>query len=265
MQSKRIFKCFVVWTCVLVALAADTSPERSQDKDSPANHAVRVEPLPPVATFSIVGFDPNTKELGIAVQSKFIAVGAVVPWAKAGVGAIATQSYANTQYGPLGLKYLAQDLSPKQVIEKLTADDSSAPKRQVGIVDAAGRPATFTGKKCNAWAGGRTGKNYTVQGNILTGPEVVNAMAEAFEKAEGELGIRLISALEAGQAAGGDKRGRQSAALFVVREGWGYGGFNDRYRDIRVDDNPEPIKELRRIYELHKTVFPQPKPTDEQK
>jgi len=264
MQSKRIFKCFVVLACVLVALAGNTSRE-PKAHDTPTTHALRVESLPPVATFSIVGFDPNTKELGIAVQSKFIAVGAVVPWAKAGVGAIATQSYANTKYGPLGLKYLAQGLRPKQVIEKLTADDSSAPRRQVGIVDAAGRPATFTGRKCNAWAGGRTGKNYTVQGNILTGPEVVDAMAEAFEKAEGELGARLITALEAGQAAGGDRRGRQSAALFVVREGWGYGGFNDRYRDIRVDDNPEPIKELRRIYELHKSVFPQPKLTDEQK
>lgn len=264
MQSTRIFKCFVVLTCVLVALAGNTS-RKPKANDTPTTHALRVESLPPVATFSIVGFDPNTKELGIAVQSKFIAVGAVVPWAKAGVGAIATQSYANTKYGPLGLKYLAKGLRPKEVIEKLTADDSSAPRRQVGIVDADGRPATFTGRKCNAWAGGRTGKNYTVQGNILTGPEVVDAMAEAFEKAEGELGARLITALEAGQAAGGDKRGRQSAALFVVREGWGYGGFNDRYRDIRVDDNPEPIKELRRIYELHKTVFPQPKPADEQK
>jgi len=264
MQSKRIFKCFVVLTCVLVALAGNTYRE-PKAHDTPTTHALRVESLSPVATFSIVGFDPNTKELGIAVQSKFIAVGAVVPWAKAGVGAIATQSYANTKYGPLGLKYLDQGLSPKEVIEKLTADDSSAPRRQVGIVDADGRTATFTGRKCNAWAGGRTGKNYTVQGNILTGHEVVDAMAEAFEKAEGELGARLITALEAGQAAGGDRRGRQSAALFVVREGWGYGGFNDRYRDIRVDDNSEPIKELRRIYELHKTVFPQPKPADEQK
>ncbi len=264
MQSKRIFKCFVVLACVLVALAGNTSRE-PKAHDTPTIHAFRVESLSPVATFSIVGFDPNTKELGIAVQSKFVAVGAVVPWAKAGVGAIATQSHANTKYGPLGLKYLDQGFSPKEVIEKLTADDSSAPRRQVGIVDAAGRPATFTGRKCNVWAGGRTGKNYTVQGNILTGPEVVDAMAEAFEKAEGELGARLITALEAGQAAGGDRRGRQSAALFVVREGWGYGGFNDRYRDIRVDDNPEPIKELGRIYELHKSVFPQPKPADEQK
>ncbi len=123
MQSTRIFKCFVVLTCVLVALAADTSRERSKDKDTPATHALRAESLPPVATFSIVGFDPNTKELGIAVQSKFIAVGAVVPWAKAGVGAIATQSYANTKYGPLGLKYLDQGLSSKKVIEKLTADE----------------------------------------------------------------------------------------------------------------------------------------------
>lgn len=146
MQSTRIFKCFVVMTCVLVALAYNTSREPKAN-DTPTTHALRVESLPPVATFSIVGFDPNTKELGIAVQSKFIAVGAVVPWAKAGVGAIATQSYANTKYGPLGLKYLAQGLSPKEVIEKLTADDSSAPRRQVGIVDADGRPATFTGRE----------------------------------------------------------------------------------------------------------------------
>jgi uncharacterized Ntn-hydrolase superfamily protein len=250
---------------VLVALVGIKFREYAQCKYGPSNNTVRAESLSPVATFSIVGFDPNTRELGIAVQSKFIAVGAVVPWARAGVGAIATQSYANTRYGPLGLKYLEQGLKPKEVIEKLTADDSSAQRRQVGVVDAAGRTATFTGTKCHGWAGGRTGKNYTVQGNILTGPEVVDAMAGAFEKAQGELGSRLITALEAGQAAGGDRRGRQSAALFIAREGWGYGGFNDRYRDIRVDDNPEPIKELHRIYELHKSAFRQPKPDDEQK
>lgn len=228
---------------------------------------VQARSLQPVSTFSIVAFDPNTKELGIAVQSKVVAVGAIVPWARAGVGAIATQSYANTKYGPEGLKLLEQGLDPNEVIKKLTANDSLAPSRQVGIVDAAGRAATFTGNKCNSWAGGRKGKNYTVQGNILTGPEVVDAMAEAFEKAKGELGACLIAALEAGQAAGGDKRGRQSAALLIVREGWGYSGYNDRYRDLRVDDNPEPIKELGRIYELHKGVFPQPKPkpADKQK
>ncbi|MHC4558006.1 MAG: DUF1028 domain-containing protein [Planctomycetota bacterium] len=265
MQSTKTFKYFVVWTCVLVALACYTYWEHSRRNDNPAIHTLRAESLPPVATFSIVGFDPNTKELGIAVQSKFIAVGSVVPWARAGVGAIATQSYANTQYGPCGLKFLEQGLSPKTVIEKLTAEDSSAPSRQVGIVDSAGRVATFTGKECQLWAGGRTGKNYTVQGNILTGPEVVDAMAEAFEKAKGELGSRLIAALRAGQAAGGDRRGRQSAALYIVRKGWGYAGYNDRYRDIRVDDHPEPIKELGRIYELHKGVFPQPKPAEKQK
>ena len=259
MQSTKIVICFIALTCLLVASPGHTS------RQQPQIHSVRAQSLPPVATFSIVAFDPNTKELGIAVQSKFIAVGAVVPWARAGLGAIATQSYANTKYGPLGLEYLAQGLGPKEVIDKLTAEDSSAPSRQVGIIDAAGRPATFTGAKCNPWAGGRTGKNYAVQGNILTGPEVVDAMAEAFEKAEGELGARLITALDAGQAAGGDRRGKQSAALYIVREGWGYGGFNDRYRDIRVDEHPEPIKELRRIYELHKSVFPQPKPTDKQK
>ena len=218
-----------------------------------------------VATFSIVAFDPNTKELGIAVQSKVVSVGSVVPWAKAGIGAIATQSYANTKYGPDGLKYLEQGLDPNEVIKKLTANDPQAASRQVGIVDANGRVATFTGDKCNSWAGGRKGKYYTVQGNILTGPEVIDEMAKAFEKTKGELSARLIAVLEAGQAAGGDKRGRQSAALLVVREGWGYGGYNDRYRDIRVDDNPEPIKELSRIYEIYKAVFPQPELTDEKK
>lgn len=264
MKPVRIFTFIVIAIFILNLLAFNIN-RRWPAKDNPAGEAVQLDCLLPAATFSIVAFDPNTKELGIAVQSKFIAVGSVVPWAKGGIGAIATQSYANTQYGPLGLKFLEQGFEPNGVIKKLTGDDSQAPLRQVGIVDAAGRAATFTGDKCNGWAGGRAGKYYTVQGNILTGPEVVDAMAEAFEKARGELGSRLITALEAGQAAGGDKRGRQSAALLLVRPGWGYGGYNDRYRDLRVDDHPEPIKELRRIYELHKSVFAQPKPADKQK
>jgi uncharacterized Ntn-hydrolase superfamily protein len=258
MKFVKIFPFFIIIICVLFFLAFNTNNIQPIQSDT-FYKAVRLEP---VATFSIVAFDPNTKELGIAVQSKFVAVGSVVPWAKGGVGAVATQSYANTQYGPEGLKLLEQDLDPNEVIKKLTAADSGAPSRQVGIVDATGRVATFTGEKCNGWAGGRTGKYYAVQGNILAGRGVVDGMAEAFEKAEGELGARLISALEGGQAAGGDKRGRQSAALLLVREGWGYAGFNDRYRDLRVDDHPEPIKELRRIYEIHKEVFPQPKARD---
>jgi uncharacterized Ntn-hydrolase superfamily protein len=212
----------------------------------------------PVATFSIVAFDPKTNELGVAVQSKFIAVGAVVPWAKAGVGAVATQSWANTTFGPDGLKLLADGTAPDAALEKLLAADQGREHRQVAIVDAQGRAAAFTGNRCNAWAGHRQGKNYSVQGNILAGEEVVVAMAKAFEESEGELGKRLIDALEAGQKAGGDRRGRQSAALLVVRDRAGYSGFNDRYRDIRVDDHAEPIKELRRVYELHKKIFKPP-------
>jgi uncharacterized Ntn-hydrolase superfamily protein len=257
MKTIKIPLFFIVVICISGLLAFNTNQDRSFMYNSP--DGTEPSSIEPVATFSIVAFDPNTKELGIAVQSKVISVGSIVPWAKGGVGAVATQSYANTQYGPEGLKLLEDGLDPNEVIKKLTAADPEAQSRQVGIVDATGMVATFTGEKCNSWAGGRTGKYYTVQGNILAGQGVVNGMAEAFEKTKGELGTRLISALEAGQAAGGDKRGRQSAALLLVREGWGYGGFNDRYRDLRVDDNPEPIKELRRIYEIHKQVFPQPK------
>ena len=216
---------------------------------------------PRVATFSIVAFDPRTGELGVAVQSRFLAVGAVVPWAKAGVGAIATQSLANTGYGPGGLKLLADGAVPEEVVKRLTEGDGQRAVRQVGIVNAAGKAATFTGAECNAWAGGRSGENFAAQGNILAGEGVVAAMAESFEKSADsgkELGQRLLDALKAGQAAGGDKRGMQSAALLVVREGWGYAGLNDRYRDLRVDDAAEPIGELQRIYDLHKRTFPVP-------
>lgn len=209
-----------------------------------------------VATFSIVAFDPDTKELGIAVQSKFLSVGAIVPWAKAGIGAIATQSWSNTTYGPEGLALLAQGLAPQEVLRRLLEQDPEAEIRQVGIVSASGEVATYTGAMCLAWAGGLEGEHYVVQGNILASEAVVQEMARAFEHAEGDLGKRLITALQAGQAAGGDRRGKQSAALLVVREGAGYGGFNDRYRDIRVDDHDEPIQELLRIYELHTRLFP---------
>jgi uncharacterized Ntn-hydrolase superfamily protein len=215
--------------------------------------------LPPVATFSIVAFDPATGELGVAVQSKFIAVGAVVPWAEADVGAIATQAWANTSFGPEGLRLLRAGGDPEKVLARLLAADKGRQQRQVGLVDAKGRPATFTGTGCLAWAGGKTGTNYAAQGNILAGPGVVDAMAKAFEAARGDLGERIIAALLAGQRAGGDKRGRQSAALLIVRKRAGYGGFNDRYRDLRVDDHPEPIKELLRIYRLHKSIFRPPK------
>ena len=216
---------------------------------------------PPVATFSIVAADPKTGEIGVAVQSKFVAVGNVVPWAKAGVGAVATQAWANTTYGPEGLKRLADGEKPQAVIEKLAAPDARKAHRQVAMITAGGKAANFTGEKCLGWAGGITGKNFAVQGNLLAGEAVVKAMAESFGASAGKapLAQRLIDALAAGQAAGGDKRGRQSASLLVVREGWGYGGFNDRFRDLRVDDHQTPIKELQRIYALHKHVFPRPK------
>ena len=212
--------------------------------------------LPPVATFSIVGYDAETGALGIAVQSKFFAVGSVVPWAAAGVGAIATQSWANTTFGPNGLKLLKSGLSAEQTLERLIAADSGRATRQVGIVDAKGNVANYTGDACNAWAGAVSGKHYTAQGNILAGAEVVKAMGTAFEETEGELADRLMAALFAGQAAGGDTRGQQSAALLVVQEGSGYGGFNDRYIDLRVDDAEKPIEALQRLLEIHKQLVP---------
>lgn len=212
-----------------------------------------------VATFSIVGFDPATGELGIAVQSKFIGVGAVVPWAKAGVGAVATQSYANTSFGPNGLKLIEKGLSAQEALDQLLSEDDDREFRQVGIVDAQGKVATFTGSKCYDWAGGITGDNFAAQGNILVGEETVQSMAETFTTTQGTLSERLLKALDAGQAAGGDSRGKQSAALYVVKEKGGYGGYNDRFIDLRVDDHPEPIKELIRLYELQQLYFGQTK------
>ncbi|MEN3001107.1 MAG: DUF1028 domain-containing protein [Armatimonadota bacterium] len=198
-------------------------------------------------TFSIVAYDPATGDLGVAVASKFLAVGSVVPFARAGVGVIATQAFANTTYGPRGLELLQRGLSPEAVIRRLTREDPQREQRQVGIVDAKGRAATYTGKSCIRWAGGITGKSFAAQGNILTGEAVVKAMADAFQQARGELAQRLLDALEAGEKAGGDARGKQSAALLVVRKGGGYAGFDDRYIDLRVDDHKDPIPELRRL------------------
>lgn len=211
-------------------------------------------------TFSIVGFDPKTKELGIAVQSKFLGVGAVVPWAKAGVGAVATQSYANTAYGPEGLELLASGKTAQEALDILTGKDKDKESRQAGIVDAEGNAATFTGEQCYGWAGGVAGKHFAAQGNILVGEETVQAMARTFESSEGNLAERLLKALDAGQEAGGDSRGMQSASLLVVKENGGYGGFNDRYIDLRVDDHPDPIKELIRIYKLQRLYFAKPEP-----
>jgi uncharacterized Ntn-hydrolase superfamily protein len=215
-----------------------------------------------VATFSIAAYDPENGDLGIAVQSKFLSVGAVVPWAKAGVGAIATQSWANTTYGPEGLRLMAEGLSAQETLEKLIEADEGRDRRQAGMVDAYGNAAAYTGKGCFAWAGHIVGEGFACQGNILVSEETVQAMARAFEGSHGELADRLVAALEAGQEAGGDSRGQQSAALLVVREKGGYGGFNDRYLDLRVDDHPTPIQELKRLLGLHKLYFYKSKPED---
>jgi len=207
-------------------------------------------PEPLVSTFSIVALDLRNGDLGVAVQSKYFSVGPVVPWAEAGVGAIATQAWANVSYGPEGLELLRRGLSAEEVVEELTGKDPERDRRQLGVVDARGRVAVYTGERCIPWAGSRTGRGYTVQGNILTGPEVVEAMAEAFERARGELAKRLVEALWAGQEAGGDARGRQSAALLVVREGAGPGGYRDRYIELRVEDHVTPIRELKRLLDM---------------
>jgi uncharacterized Ntn-hydrolase superfamily protein len=203
-----------------------------------------------ISTFSIVARDPTTGDLGVGVQSKYFAVGSVVPHARAGVGVVATQARGNILYGPQGLDLLAEGRSPEQVLEQLLQDDPLREERQVGIIDAQGRAASYTGSKTLAWAGGRTGQDYAVQGNLLAGPEVVEAMAAAFETAQGDLASRLVMALAAGQAAGGDRRGRQSAAILVVRAGGGYMGVSDRYVDLHVEDNPAPIRELRRLLDI---------------
>ena len=206
-------------------------------------------------TYSIVGYDPEEKEWGIAVQSKFLGVGSVVPFAKAGVGAVATQSYANTAYGPQALQLMEEGKTAEEALDIITKEDLDRPLRQVGLIDASGNPATFTGEGCYDWAGGQTGKHFAAQGNILVDKNTVKAMAETFESATGTLAERLLQALDAGQEAGGDSRGMQSAALLIVKENGGYGGFNDRYIDLRVDDHPSPIKELKRIYHLHQLYF----------
>lgn len=221
-----------------------------------------IRPRDLVATFSIVAFDPASKELGVAVQSKFLAVGAVAPWARAGVGAVATQAMANVSYGPRGLDLLSEGRTAEETVQALISADEGREDRQVGVVDARGRVATFTGGDCFDWAGGVTGDHYAAQGNILVGGETVEAMARTYEETGGDLAGRLLAALDAGQEAGGDSRGRQSAALLVVREGGGYGGQSDRVVDLRVDDHPDPIKELIRIRDLHALYFGETEPDD---
>lgn len=226
-----------------------------------ATHATgipaRARMTQPVATFSIVAYDPGRQEWGVAVQSKFLAVGAVVPWARAGAGVVATQSYANLAYGPDGLALMESGMSADETLAALTAADPGQAQRQVGVVDREGRAAAFTGEGCHFWAGHQVGHGYACQGNILV-PGTVEAMAAAFEAARqgpGELADWLVTALAAGQAAGGDSRGRQAAAVTVVRAGGGYGGNNDRYLDLRVDDDPEPIARLQQLVDIHHLYF----------
>jgi uncharacterized Ntn-hydrolase superfamily protein len=208
-----------------------------------------------VATFSIVGCDPNTGELGIAVQSKFLGAGAVVPWAEAGTGAVATQSFANTAFGPEGLALLKEGFSPEETAAKLIENDEDRELRQFAVMDASGRCAAYTGSECYEWAGDRQGSYCSAQGNILVSSHTVDAMVDTFEQESGTLAEKLLSALEAGQEAGGDARGKQSASLFVVQAKGGYGGYNDRKYDLRVDDHKEPVKELKRLFELHRLYF----------
>ncbi|MGY4766876.1 DUF1028 domain-containing protein [Kribbella sp. CWNU-51] len=212
-------------------------------------------------TFSIVAFDPASGSWGIAVASKFLAVGAVVPWGRAGAGAVATQAAANLSYGPSGLDLLADGLPADQVVAKLTNADDDREHRQVGTVDAQGQGATFTGGSCLDWAGGQAGDGFAIQGNILAGPHVVAAMADAWKASVGEtFERRLLAALAAGDHAGGDRRGRQSAALRVWREGAAYGGVLDSAIDLRADDHRAPIDELGRLLDLHDLYFGKPDP-----
>jgi uncharacterized Ntn-hydrolase superfamily protein len=210
----------------------------------------------PVATYSIVAVDLVASQWGVATQSKFLAVGSVVPWAAAEVGAIATQSYANPRYGPDGLALLRQGLPASDVVKRLTDADDGRDQRQLGIVDARGGAATFTGSECHDWAGGRTGEGYAAQGNILVSAETVHALAETFEASAGKpLALRLLDCLDAAQRAGGDRRGQQSAALLVVEKDAGYAQLSDVVVDLRVDDHERPLDELRRLYRLHDALF----------
>ena len=209
-----------------------------------------------VATYSICACDLQAGQWGVATQSKFLAVGSVVPWAEPHIGAIATQSYANPRYGPDGLAALRDGLTAPEVVERLTAADDDRELRQLGVVDGEGRAATFTGDGCHAWAGGRTGDGYAAQGNILVSGETVDALATTYEGTVGApLAERLLDCLDAAEAAGGDSRGRQSAALLVVERDGGYAALSDVLVDLRVDDHADPLGELRRIYRLHDDLF----------
>ena len=206
-------------------------------------------------TFSIVACDIEEQAWGVAVASKFPAVGAVVPYARAGAGAVATQSFANTSFGPRGLDMMGTGLSAQQTLDELLRDDPDREQRQIGLVDARGRSATFSGGNCFAWAGGIAGEGYAIQGNILASGRVVPAMEKAFLRARGSLPACLYAALRAGDRAGGDKRGRQSAAIYVVKPNGGYGGYLDRWIDYRVDDHRDPVTRLAELLEMHDLYF----------
>jgi uncharacterized Ntn-hydrolase superfamily protein len=215
------------------------------------------------STFSIVACDPDSSELGVAVASKFLAVGKVVPWARAAAGAVATQSYANTSYGSRGLELMENGLTAAEALQVLLADDPQPELRQVGMVDARGNVATYTGKSCHDWAGGLTGTDFAAQGNILASADVIQAMAGAFSSSTGNLAWRLYRALVAGDRTGGDRRGRQSAAIYVVKPGAGYGGYDDRWIDYRVDDHPDPVKRLGELLEMHDLFFEKSSSSDQ--
>jgi uncharacterized Ntn-hydrolase superfamily protein len=218
---------------------------------------------PVVATYSIAACDLEAGQWGVATQSKFLAVGSVVPWAEPQVGAVATQAYANPSYGPDGLALLREGLSATEVVERLTSADDGRDERQLGVVDRDGRGATFTGSHCMNWAGGLAGPGFAAQGNILVGEETVAALATTFTATAGRpLAVRLLESLAAAQAAGGDRRGQQSAALLVVERDGGYAGLSDILVDLRVDDHPAPVAELARLYELHDLLFGKTPQTD---
>jgi uncharacterized Ntn-hydrolase superfamily protein len=211
---------------------------------------------PIVTTYSIVACDLDAAQWGVAVQSKFLGVGSIVPWAEPGVGAIATQAFANPRYGPDGLALLREGLTAQDAVDRLTEADDGRAERQLGIVDRHGNGASYTGDECNDWAGGRTGEGYAAQGNILVSAATVDALAETFEgSARQLLATRLLDCLDAAQAAGGDSRGQQSAALLVVQRDAGYAGLSDVLVDLRVDDHELPLGELRRLYDLHRELF----------
>lgn len=214
------------------------------------------------STFSIVAWDPANGDLGVGVQSKFLAVGAVVPWARAGAGAVATQAWANVAYGSEGLRLMAAGWTAEEALARVVAMDGEPGQRQALMVDTSGRAAAYTGEACHHWAGHIVGENHACAGNILVSQGTVQAMSETFSSTAGPLAERLVAALVAGQAAGGDSRGKQSAALLVARHGGSYGGRNDRYVDLRVDDHPEPIMELQRLLELHRLYLTRSTPEE---